>query len=511
DRSRFSPVAALFGYTNLGVIHYKSYARAELEGGIAESWQQVDPTTTVLKVRPNLFWHDTPPVNGRAANAQDIVKFLERNRAGKLLDGTDDPNFYRKALYAKVDSVTAPDNMTVQVKFSSPDPFFLESLCGAYAKVQAPEAVDAFEKDYQNLSADKIIGTGGFVLTEFAAEGSSKLVRHDKFYTDVWLDGIDFVPLFTDQAAQQAAFEQKQLDSFGPTQKAVIDDLDNRLKGKIVDAKYFAANPQAGTYFGGAAPWNNKNLIGAIFKAFDRRAIIQSVLQGQAVLSGNVPPAQQAFTLEEKELVLLEGYREDRAKEETEARQMWEAGGGPALGDVIVDIPDIYEGLYSGVSAVITNQLKKVLGNNFVAKIEPYSTITTKIVQQKYGGSGGANIWFGWISDLQGLDPSQLNYLSYNSQSPQFFQFNVKNDEVDRVTAAAFAEFDQNKRKELSKQFVKLAAQDWGLGIPYTLDGVVTVLTWNYYHYREVAPFVITHMTATGSYIDPSDPTFQGR
>ena len=510
DRSRFSPVAWLMGYTNLGVIQYQSFTQGKLEGAMAQSWEQPDQTTLNLKVRPNVFWHNKPPVNGRQATAADIVAFIERNKAGKLQDGTDDPNFYRKALYGKVASVTATDTSTVQVKFSAPDPFFLETLAGSYAKVQAPEAIKQFEKEYNNLRPELVIGTGGFVLKEFAAEGRSSWTRHEKFHAQVNLDGIEWQPLFTDQAAQQAAFEQKRIDAFGATQNAVIDDLNNRFKGKITETRYFSANPQAGTYYGGAAPWSNKNLIGAIFKAFDRRGLISSMLQGKGALSGNVPPAQAPFTLTERELTQLEGYREDRAKEESEAKAMWDAGGGPALGEVIVDIPDIWEGLYSGVSALVTNQLKKVIGNTFTAKIEPYSTITGKLIKQQYG-NGANNIWYGWISDLQGLDPSQLNYLSYNSASPQFFQFGVKVDQVDTLTAQGFQEFDQEKRKTISKDFVKLAAQNWGLGIPYNTNGITVALSWNYYKFRELAAFVTQQMAAEGTWLDSADPTFQGR
>jgi peptide/nickel transport system substrate-binding protein len=161
----------------VGVLHYKSYNNAELDGGMAEKWEQPDQTTLNLKLRPNVFWHNKPPVNGRQATAADIVAFIERNKAGKLADGSEDPNFYRKALYGKVASVSSPDANTVQVKFTAPDPFFLETLAGSYAKVQAPEAVKQFEGQYNNLRADLVIGTGGFVLNEFAAEGRSSWKR----------------------------------------------------------------------------------------------------------------------------------------------------------------------------------------------------------------------------------------------------------------------------------------------------------------------------------------------
>ena len=510
DRSRFSPVAWLMGYTNMGITEWKSFTKAEVGGGMAEKWEQPDKTTTTFKVRPNVFWHNKPPVNGRAATADDITQFIKRNVAGKTQDGADDSNFYRKSAYQNVESVTTSDANTVTVKFSKPDPFFLTTLAGSYSKVQAPEAVKAFEKDYASLKADLVIGTGAFVLKEWAAEGKSTWVRHDKYHAQVNFDGIQWFPLFTDQAAQQAAFEQKQLDEFTPTQNAVIVDLLKRFSGKITENKVFSGNPQAGTYYGGAAPWNNVNLIGAIFRAFDRRSLIASLLQGKAALSGNVPPPQSAFGITEKELITYPGYLEDRAKEEAEAKKMWDAGGGPALGEITVDIPDIWEGLYSGGSALITNQLKKVLGNTFTAKIEPYATISTKVSKAQYG-NGKNNIWWGWITEIADPEPTLLNYLSYNSKQPQFQQFGVKIDKVDSLTDAAVLEFDIAKRQAMGQDVERELLKAYGAGIHYSLVGVNSTLDWNYLKRPEAVPFVQTHQWGTQFYMDQKDPTWQGR
>ncbi len=510
DRSRFTPVSALFGWTNLGVLQWDSYTKGIIGGGLAEKWEQPDKQTTTFTLRPNVFWHNKPPVNGRAAKADDIVQFIKRNVAGKLADGTDDPNFYRKSAFQTVDKVEAVDDKTVKVTFKRPDPFFQNVLAGAYTKVQAPEAIAAFEKDYANLKAELVIGTGAFVLTDFKAEGTLTLVRNEKFYTQVNWDGVKYLNLFTDQAAQQAAFEQKQLDTFAPNANTVADELLKRFEGKINETKSFSANPQAGTYYGGAAPWNNPNLIGAIFRAFDRRSLINSLLQGKGVLAGNNPPTQSAFAITEAELIKFPGYLEDRALEEAEAKKMWEAAGGPALGEIIVDIPDIWEGLYSGGAALITSQLKKVLGNTFTAKIEPYSTITGKIVKQEYG-NGKNNIWYGWITEITDPEPSLLNYLTYNSAQPQFKQYGVKIDKVDQLTNALVAEFDLAKRQDMNKEVMRELLKNWGAGVPYSLVGLTRNLRWNYYHPAENAPFVTSHQAGTEAWFDQTDPTWQGR
>ena len=510
DRSRFTPFAALLGYTNLGIVHYRSFERAEIEGALAESWEQPSGTEIIFKLRPNVFWHDKPPVNGRQVTVEDLKFFIERNKAGKLLDGTEDPNFYRKAEYASVEKVEVVDASTLRVTFSQPNPFFLGTLAGPYSKVQAPEAVEAFENKYQDLSADLIIGTGAYIMTQFAAEGSVRLERNEKFYDEVLIDAVQYFPLFTDQAAQQSAFEQKQLDAFSPRNVAVLNELLERYKDQIYQTRRFSTNPMAGTYYGGAPPWSDQRLIGAIFKVIDRHQMVQLLFQGAGAVSGNVPPSQQAFGITERELLTFEGYRLEKDQDIAEAKQMWEAANGASLGEVVIDIPDIWEGSFPGIGATIAGWLQSALGNSFRPEIQPYSTITNKIIKQEYG-NGRANIWYGWISDVTKLEPTLDLFSIYNSSQPQFFQFGVKIDEVDKLTEQAVQELDIEKRKELCKEIERLLLKNWGAGIPYNVIQVINTLRWNYYKSGEDAPFVNSHNFYRDSWFDRNDPTWQGR
>ena len=510
DRSRFTPFAVLMGFTNEGFVQYSSFGKGTLEGAFAEKYEQPDTQTLNLTLRKGLTWQNKAPVNGRAATVDDMLQFVKRNKEGKLRDGTEDINFYRKAEFANVASFSAVDANTLQVKFTKPDPFFLGTLASAYAKIQAPEAITAFEKDYANLKQELIVGTGPYQLTKFTAEGNLSWRKSDKFSRNVNIDGIDWFPLFADNAALQAAFEQKQIDEYGPRTKAVLDDLLSRYKGKIYDNPNFSANPMAGTYYGGSKPWSDQNLIGAIFRSIDRRVLIQQMFQGRAALAGNIPPTQSAFGITEKELITYPGYIEDRAKDLAEAKKMWEAGGGPALGEIIVDIPDIWEGAYSGVSALVTGMLKTALGNTFTAKIEPYSTITGKLIKQQYG-NGANNIWYGWISDVTKLEPSLDLYNAYNSASPQNFQFGVKVAAIDDLTNKVLVEPDLEKRKAICKQIEIELIKNYGAGIPYNMVNINNVLRHNYYHGTESQPFVTAHQFGNLAYLDSKDPTFADR
>jgi peptide/nickel transport system substrate-binding protein len=509
SRSRFTPFASIIGYTMQRIVQWDSFAEGRIGGAFAEKWEQADAQNVVFTLRPNNFFHNKAPVNGRQTTAEDIKFHIERNKAGKTQDGKDDPNFYRKNDYQIVDKVEVVDATKVRVTLTKPSPFFMNLLAQSYEGIQAPEAVKQFEAQYAQFNANQIIGSGPYVLTEFNAEGRAKFKKFDKYSGKTNLDGLSFVPLFTDQAAQQAAFEQKQIDAFAPSTIPVLDDLRTRFKDKIIDRPGFSANPIAGTYYGGAAPWNNPNLIGAIFKAYDRRQLIQQFHGGRGAMAGTIPPTQSAFGIEEKELITFDGYLADRDKEFADAKKMWEAGGGPALGDIILDVPDIFEGVYQA-SAILTAMLNKNLGTNqFKAKVEPYSTITTKIVQQKYG-NGNNNIWYGWITELTDPEPSAFLVGNFKSDSPLNKQYSVKVDNLDPILEKLAVELDQQKRQGLTKDAQRLLLKAYGAGIPYSHVQIVNTLWHNYFHPSEAAPFSTAHLTVN-AWIDKDDPSYQGR
>jgi ABC-type transport system substrate-binding protein len=318
--------------------------------------------------------------------------------------------------------------------------------------------------------------------------------------------------LFTDNAALQAAFEQKEIDAFGPRTVDVKDDLLARFEGQINEERTFSANPMAGTYYGGAEPWSNENLIGAIFRTIDRRLLIEQLFQGSGTLSKNIPATQGSFGISEAELITLPGYLEDHEADLTEARAMWDAGGGPALGQIVVDIPDIWEGAYSGVGASIINMLSATLGNEFVVEIHPYSTITNKLIDlTNTYGNGRNNIWYGWISDITQLEPTSGMYTVYHSQGAGFFQFGVQDDRIDSMLDQALAELDQEKRKELTQEIERVILSRWGAGIPHNMIQISNTLRWNYLNTGEAAPFVNAHNTYRDVWFNQNDPSGQGR
>ncbi|MBI2764551.1 MAG: hypothetical protein HYX53_01430, partial [Chloroflexi bacterium] len=144
------------------------------------------------------------------------------------------------------------------------------------------------------------------------------------------------------------------------------------------------------------------------------------------------------------------------------------------------------------------------------AKIENYTTISTKVSKAQYG-NGNNNVWWGWISEIADPEPTLSNFLIYNSTQPQWAQFGLKSDKIDQLTAQSVAEFDIKKRQDIGKDVNRELLKNWGAGLPYTLTGINTWLAWNYFKYPQPSAFVETHLTAQNYYFDQTDPTWKDR
>jgi peptide/nickel transport system substrate-binding protein len=105
------------------VVHllFRALARrdstlANYQPDLLESWEQPDARTALLRVRPNLRWHDGEPVT-----AHDVVFTIER-----MLD--EQVASPRRSSVEAVEAVEAVDSLTVQVRLGQPGPYAMNAL-----------------------------------------------------------------------------------------------------------------------------------------------------------------------------------------------------------------------------------------------------------------------------------------------------------------------------------------------------------------------------------------------
>src|SRR5690606_26912597 len=153
---------------NQGVTHtfahhiYETLVDRDVEGTLiprlATEWavKEDDPTVWVFTLRQGVKFHD-----GADFTAEDVVFSLDRARSDKS---------NMKQLHAGVESITAVDDHTVEVKMSGPSPLYPNNLTNTFMMdktwTEANNAVEVQEAGStdDNFAVRNTNGTGPYVL-----------------------------------------------------------------------------------------------------------------------------------------------------------------------------------------------------------------------------------------------------------------------------------------------------------------------------------------------------------
>lgn len=396
---------------------------------LAESWENPDETTWVFKLRKGVTFQDGNDVFPEGANrevvAGDIVysinRFLEVSTAFTL---------------GEIESVTALDDYTVELKTAKPDPFLLSDPNRLARVLIVPR--EAIEQLGEEGFARNPIGSGPFELESFTPDQELKLVRNEDYFIPVNLEGVEFV-FIPDPTVQTIALEAQEIDAI-----SYLFNIDSATQ--LSDNPDLELLPGPGSYRGlginvTTPPFDELAVRDAISKAMDIDAAVQAVVApyGQRAY-GQVP---YWFEFEEDpELAALWSYDPEGA-----VAQLEEAGFTDTDGDGILDrdgkplsfnIKSI-AGSQSRVLTILVTQLKE-LG------------IDANLLQQDTAV---------WGEDLQkGNDTGvffDYSFASLTGLYALFYGGNVgltnthfyENNEVDRLLDEASATLDFQTRNDL--------------------------------------------------------------
>jgi peptide/nickel transport system substrate-binding protein len=242
----------------------------DTEPSLALSAESPDAITWTVKLRPNVKFQNTAPVNGHPFEADDVKASFQR-----ILDpATASPN--RGALdMMSADQIQTPDKQTVVFKLNYPySPFRALLANPAYSSIYPREA---YAGAYDPLKV--AIGTGPFTLDSVQPDVAYVYKKNP----DYWEKGLPYVDqvkmaIVVDNSAQLAQFTGKNIDEI------LITDLNSANAGK-------QSNPQAAfmrasnvgpspSYFqmgDPTGPFLDIRLRQAVGMAVDREALGKSV------------------------------------------------------------------------------------------------------------------------------------------------------------------------------------------------------------------------------------------
>jgi peptide/nickel transport system substrate-binding protein len=522
-QTQMGPLYNLHGAVFSRVLKYEDEYEGVIGTDLAETVPEVvDKTTYVIKIRPNVFFHDTerirkdfPEVAGRQLTAEDVRYSIDRQR------NTQSPRsalFYRQFQWEAVDRIeVGPDPLQLTITTKGPVAPFKHYLADTYSTIIPKELVDQSTDDMN--SADKMIGSGPFMLEKLVALQLVKCVRNPNWFArddlaDKGLpdrpivDGYEAMWAPADQLSVQAAFSKKQVDTCEFVDKSLVESVTREL-GAEFDRK--SESGWVGTRLlindspAAKSPFKDLRLRQAINIAVDRSRLGQLFYHGLYNLGCPVSQAIHRWALPLEELTKRPGYRfrrEEREADLVEAKSLWEAGGGASVGSVqclYSGIPDFLKQVYPQVQNMLADNLGLELRGRLDAT--GYTEIAQATLQKR------AIFTFGYDNGFNDLDDWVYPYFYSDGVKNSFM---LADPTLDQMLEGQRAEFDEARRRELGYEIQRylldnvLARLDW-------VGDIALWAHWPYRRNRKVQPWFGETFLLANEWLDSTHPTFQGR
>jgi peptide/nickel transport system substrate-binding protein len=258
----------------------------ELENDLGISAESPDGITWTVKLRPDAKFHDIPPVNGHAVEAEDVKDSWAR---------MTDPNGHFQYLgnlgFIDPDQITTPDKQTVVFKLKYPYAPFKRTLAQPIYGVILPREGATGVYDPSKF----VIGSGPFSFVNHVPDSAIELKKNPDWFEKgrPYVDGIHLA-LYTDptntNATQIAQFTAGHLDDLRPQ---FIQDV---ATIKRDNPKAAFIQQDVGTPLTIRMQLGDPNSVfrdirvrQAFSLALDRNAISQTMFQGDGVLTITIP------------------------------------------------------------------------------------------------------------------------------------------------------------------------------------------------------------------------------
>jgi peptide/nickel transport system substrate-binding protein len=254
-------------------------AQMHIVGDLAESWQVVNDTAYVFRLRKGVTWH-----HGRELVAEDVKYSFER----MLDEKTASP---WRSNWQVIDSIETPDRATVRFVLKRPFAPLLSYLATPHYSAIVPRDIVEKHGDLQKTAS----GTGPFALERFVPDNTVILKRNPGYFEPglPYLDALEY-RIIPDEAARLAALRAGTVHYLW----SVDPLIDRQLQGArgVVLREPDGYCAQHGMAFNQTRPpFTDVRVRRAVSVGINRRVIIASVLRGRGSITTKIPPCDAPF------------------------------------------------------------------------------------------------------------------------------------------------------------------------------------------------------------------------
>ena len=489
----------------------------DLTGDLAETWETPDPTTIVLHLREGVNWHDEGPganhpaaAPGRALTTEDIVWNIDRQRNKLLQNGEEAGNFGRSAYWGGIASIDQADG-SVSLNLTEPDATFVQGFANEFNLINQPELVGATEDVYTEVDPAHVIGTGPNILTRWDPGEGISAVKNPKFYglpDKPYLDGWVWVQTFQDPNAYRIAFEQKQVDSMtDPDPNTIL-----AIHESLIDETYLTYQGVANTVAiftpSNKAPWNDLRLTRAIDLATNRRQLIQQLHNGLGKVSGPVSWMQEAWAIPQDELETIPGYKVNKDEDIEEARALWNAAGGPDLGQIDWVTSELWasRAAWSATPGIIAEMFNQAFDTDqFNGITKPYLEIIPSWIAKDF------DPFFSWIPNIE-IPDARADMIGAFTTGAGSNYWDVSDPYIDETLIAAKQELDYETAYQMVRDVQDYVMERGQFGRSIAYNYIYPWIGYNYNKIETKSPeegwnFLAVSLQAMEHSLDLNDPS----
>ena len=262
--------------------------RQELMPGLAESWKPIDPLTWEFKLRRDVKFHD-----GSDFNADDVLCTFER-----VPNVPNSPASF--GIYSKGKTLVKIDDYTLHIKTEEPYPLMANDI-STIDIVSDTAGCNASTDDFNQGKAT--IGTGPYKFVEYVPGDRIVLKRNDDYFGDkADFEDVVIKPIKS-APARVAAILAGDVDMIASVPTTDLERLkkDDSLRitegvsNRVIYLHFDQFREDSPFVKGNDGkpiknPFLDVRVRQAVSKAIHREAIVERVMEGQAIPAGQLLP-----------------------------------------------------------------------------------------------------------------------------------------------------------------------------------------------------------------------------
>jgi peptide/nickel transport system substrate-binding protein len=292
----------------------------EVKGDLAESWTvSPDKRTYIFKLHPNVLFHDGSPLT-----SADVKASYER--IVRPLQGVVSA---RKVNYAAIETIEAPDPLTVIFRLRWPEGAMLQNFASEWNSIYSAAKL----RDDPQFPSKQVLGSGPFVFVEHIKGDHWAGKRFDRYFRGgrPYLDGFraDFV---TGEKVIQGIEDGRIMAEFRFITPNERDELVKKLGDKVQIYESPTLLLLLVVFNAKRAPFDDIRVRQALSLAIDRWGGAEALAQDTVLkfVGGAMRPGSTMAT-PEADLVKLPGFARDIAASRAEAKRLLQEAGAAGM------------------------------------------------------------------------------------------------------------------------------------------------------------------------------------